>query len=333
MESYKVSVIVAAYNIQDYIVRCLESISNQTYKNLEVIVVDDGSSDNTGKLADEFASKDDRFIVIHKENRGVSSARNKGIDVANGDFIGFIDGDDIIECDMYEMLVNNLVKYEADISHCGYKLIDKDNETVFYGTNKVIIQDRKRGLVDLFEGTLIEPSLCNKIFKKSIVKDIRLDESIKINEDLYFNILLFDRSNRSVFEDKAKYYYVKRENSATTSNVNNIRRVTDPLKVYEKVVNYYKDDLEILPYAKKMQIGRNINTYNLLTLEKNEELKNLQKDVRDYIKSKKHEIKNNNLISKKTRFMVYGIVYIKFIYNLIYKIYFNKKYIVTKKNN
>ena len=165
MEEYKVSVIVAAYNIEDYIVKCLESIANQTYKNLEVIVVDDGSSDSTGELADEFAEKDNRFIVIHKENGGVSSARNKGIDVASGDFIGFVDGDDTIENDMYEMLVDNAIKYDADISHCGYKVIENNKETLFYDTKQIIIQDRKKGLVDLFEGTLIEPSLCNKIFK------------------------------------------------------------------------------------------------------------------------------------------------------------------------
>ena len=178
MGDYKVSVIVAAYNIQDYIVKCLKSIANQTYKNFEVIVVDDGSSDNTGKLADEFAENDKRFIVIHKENGGVSSARNRGIDIASGDFIGFVDGDDIIEDDMYEMLVNNAIKYNADISHCGYKLVENNKETLFYGTEKLIIQDRKKGLLDLFEGTLIEPSLCNKIFKNNIVGDIRLNESI-----------------------------------------------------------------------------------------------------------------------------------------------------------
>ena len=144
MEDYKVSVIVAAYNIQDYIVKCLESIENQTYKNLEVIIVDDGSSDNTGKLAEEFAENDNRFIIIHKENGGVSSARNRGIDIASGDFIGFVDGDDTIEVDMYEMLVNNAIKYDADISHCGYKVIENNKEILFYDTKQIIIQDRKR---------------------------------------------------------------------------------------------------------------------------------------------------------------------------------------------
>lgn len=326
MKDYKVSVIVAAYNIQDYIVKCLESIANQTYKNLEVIIVDDGSSDNTGKLADEFAENDNRFTVIHKKNGGVSSARNRGIDAASGDFIGFVDGDDTIENDMYEILVNNAIKYDADISHCGYKVVKNNKETLFYGTKKVIIQDRKKGLIDLFEGTLIEPSLCNKIFKNNIVGDIRLDESIKINEDLYFNVLLFDKSKKSVFEDKSKYIYIKREGSATTSSLNDVRRVTDPLKVYEMVVDLYKNDTDILPYAKKMQLERNINIYNLLTLEKNTQLKKLKNQIRYYIKLSKNEVKHNDKITKKTRFMVYGIIYIRFIYDLIYKLYFNKKY-------
>lgn len=326
MEDYKVSVIVPAYNIQDYIVKCLESIANQTYKNLEVIVVDDGSSDNTGKLADEFAKNDNRFIVIHKKNGGVSSARNRGINISSGDFIGFVDGDDIIENDMYEMLINNAIKYDADISHCGYKVVENNKETLFYDTKQIIIQDRKRGLLDLFEGTLIEPSLCNKIFRESIVGNIRLDESIKINEDLYFNVLLFDKCNKSVFEDKAKYYYMKRDSSATISSLNNIRKVMDPLKVYDMIVDLYKGDRDILPYAKKMKIERNINIYNLLTLENNTELKKLKKQIRHYIKLSENEVKNNKQVTRKTRFMVYGIIYIRFIYDLIYKLYFNKKY-------
>ena len=118
METYKVSVIVAAYNIEKYIARCLDSILNQTYKNLEIIVVNDGSSDNTGEIIDKYSEKDIRIKVIHKENSGVSSARNKGLDMSTGDYIGFVDGDDTLETDMYELLVSNAIKNNADISHC-----------------------------------------------------------------------------------------------------------------------------------------------------------------------------------------------------------------------
>lgn len=326
METYKVSVIVAAYNIEKYIARCLDSILNQTYKNLEIIVVNDGSSDNTGEIVDKYSKKDTRIKVIYKENGGVSSARNKGLDIATGHYIGFVDGDDIIEPDMYEILVNNAIKYNADISHCGYKVLEGDKETLFYDSRKVIVQDRKKGILDLFDGTVVEPSLCNKIFRKKIIEDVRLDENIKINEDLYFNVVLFAKSSKSVFEDKAKYVYMKRDGSATSSSFNNIRKLTDPRKVYLHIVELFKDDKEILPYAQKMNIERNINIYNLLTLKKEKVFIDLKKEVKKYILSNKVQIKNNINIKFKQKVMVYSILYLPIMYDTLYKIYFKKKY-------
>ena len=115
MDEKLVSVIIPAYNIEDYIGRCLDSVISQTYKNLEIIVVDDGSRDHTGEILDNYAKKDRRIKVIHKENGGVSSARNKGIEAAEGDYIGFIDGDDLIEPEMYKTLVDLLEEENADI--------------------------------------------------------------------------------------------------------------------------------------------------------------------------------------------------------------------------
>lgn len=326
METYKVSVIVAAYNIEKYIARCLDSILNQTYKNLEIIVVNDGSSDNTGEIIDKYSEKDIRIKVIHKENSGVSSSRNKGIDMSTGDYIGFVDGDDTIEPDMYEMLVKNAIKYNADISHCGYKILEGEKETLFYGSGKVVVQNRKKGILDLFDGTIVEPSLCNKIFRKKIIGDVRLDENIKINEDLLFNILLFNKSSKSVFHDVTKYNYIKREGSATTSSLNYIRKVTDPRNVYKKVLEIFKNDEEILPYAKKMDIERNINLYNILTIEDEISFINLRNEVKAYIKSKRSEVTYNNLISKKARIMMWGILYLPLVHKYIYKIYYCKKY-------
>lgn len=326
MVDYKISVIVAAYNIEQYISKCLDSIINQTYKNLEIIIVDDGSSDGTGRIVDEYAIIDSRIVVIHKENGGVSSARNRGIDIATGDYIGFVDGDDTIEADMYEMLINNAIKYDADISHCGYKLVEKNKETLIHGSGEIIIQDRKKGILDLMDGSVVEPGICNKIFKKDIIENVRLDESLKINEDLYFNILLFNNAFKSVFEDKAKYNYIKRDGSATTSKMNDIRRITDPRKVYRKIVGLFIEDKEILPYAKKMEFGRNINIYNLLTLNKSNEFVKLKDEIRDYIKLNKNEINKNEIISKKTKIMTFGIIYLTKIYDFIYRMYYGKKY-------
>lgn len=326
MVNYKISVIVAAYNIEQYISKCLDSIINQTYKNLEIIVVDDGSSDGTGRIADQYAKIDSRFVVAHKENGGVSSARNRGIDIATGDYIGFVDGDDTIEEDMYEMLINNAVKYDADISHCGYRIVEGDKETLFYDSKKLIIQNRKKGVLDLFDGTFIEPSLCNKIFKRKIVGDIRLDESIKINEDLLFNVLLFNNSSKSIFEDKAKYNYMKRDGSATTSKINDVRRVTDPRKVYRSIVEIFENNEEILQYAKKMEFSRNINIYNILSLNKSKEFIKLKDEIRNYIKLNKNEIINSQIIGKKIKIMTFGIIYLTKIYDFMYRIYYGKKY-------
>ena len=149
MDEKLVSVIIPAYNIEDYIGRCLDSIISQTYKNLEIIVVDDGSRDHTGEILDNYAKKDRRIKVIHKENGGVSSARNKGIEAAEGDYIGFIDGDDLIESEMYKTLVDLLEEENADIAHCGYQMVFPDRVDYYHNTGKKKIQTTEEGLKDL----------------------------------------------------------------------------------------------------------------------------------------------------------------------------------------
>ena len=118
--SDKISIIVPIYNVKKYIQQCVESLINQTYKNLEIILIDDGSTDGCGELCDEFGKKDQRIHVIHKQNGGLSDARNKGIDVASGDYIGFVDSDDWISHNMYEKMLSSLKSVNADIAVCGW---------------------------------------------------------------------------------------------------------------------------------------------------------------------------------------------------------------------
>ena len=231
-----ISVIIPAYNIEDYIERCLKSVCAQTYTNLEIIVVDDGSKDQTGKIIDRMATKDTRIIPVHKKNAGVSAARNTGLDLATGDYIGFVDGDDIIEEDMYEFLINNALKYNADISHCGYQMVFPNRVDYYYNTGEVRIQDNYQGVYDLIKADKIEPGLCNKLYIREVIGNNRLDERIKINEDLLFNYILFRRSKKSVFVDYPKYYYIIRKNSASTSSIN-FHKIKDPLRVLEILMN------------------------------------------------------------------------------------------------
>lgn len=123
-----ISIIVPVYNVKDYVEKCLDSICGQTYKNLEIVVVDDGSTDGSGEICDTYAQKDPRVKVIHRENRGVSAVRNEGLDIALGEYIGFVDGDDWIDSDMYEFLYELLIVNEADISVCSHYIENRARE-------------------------------------------------------------------------------------------------------------------------------------------------------------------------------------------------------------
>jgi len=185
----RISVIVPAYNIEKELERCLDSIAAQTYGNVEIVVVNDGSKDGTGEIIDRYAAKDGRVVAIHKENGGVTSARLAGVRAATGDWIGFVDGDDYIEPDMYEKLMENALKHNADISHCGYQICFADGRTRhFYNTGRLVQQDRITGLKDLISGEFIEPTLCDKLFRKSLFSSLLCEavmpEDIKVNEDL-----------------------------------------------------------------------------------------------------------------------------------------------------
>ena len=140
MNEEKISIIVPVYKVEDYLERCIDSIVNQTYKNLEILLVDDGSPDNCGKICDEYAAKDDRIIVIHKQNEGVARARNSALDVVTGDYISFIDSDDWVAEDAYEYYLDNIKKYKADcvVGRCQM-VFDRNGELDYqYGEEQKI---------------------------------------------------------------------------------------------------------------------------------------------------------------------------------------------------
>ena len=137
----RISVIIPAYNIENYLARTLDSVLAQTYTNLEVIVVNDGSKDGTGAVIDAYAGRDGRIKAIHKENGGVSSARLRGVAEATGDWIGFVDGDDFVEPDMYQRLLDNARIHDAQISHCGYKMVFPSGKIdYYYNSGKLVVQ-------------------------------------------------------------------------------------------------------------------------------------------------------------------------------------------------
>ena len=172
--------------------------------------------------------------VFHQKNGGVTKARLTGVAQARGEWIGFVDGDDFIEPDMYERLLNNALKFDADISHCGYQMVFPSRVDYYYNTGKLVLQDQEAGLKDLLDGVFIEPGLCNKLFQKTIIHSLLnsnvMDTTIKNFEDLLMNYYLFRSAKKSVYEDFCGYHYMIRPGSAATSIVNE-HKLNDPLTV------------------------------------------------------------------------------------------------------
>lgn len=320
-QNKKISVIIPVYNIAEYLPCCLDSVIAQTYKNLEIILVDDGSTDNSRNIIEEYSEKDSRIVKIFKNNSGVSDTRNKGIDIATGDYIGFVDGDDYIEPKMYEFLLSNALKYDADISHCGYQMIFPSHVDYYYNTGKFIIQDNKKGIIDLIEGQYIEPSPCNKLYKHSVIKDVRMPLDIKINEDYLFNIMVFANAKKSVFEDKPLYHYILRKNSATTSPINE-HKFFDCEIVRERIVEYFKNDDEIYKIAVKSLLRSQINIMRNFATNKSAKIFiHRKKEIKDKIKKLYSEMKSKGILTTRAKIDCILILYCPFLFNVIYKLY------------
>ena len=321
-----ISVIVPVYNLEKYIEKTLNSIFSQTYRNLEVIAVNDGSVDSTAKILDEYAKNEPRLVVIHKENEGVNKTRLTGIREAKGEYIGFVDGDDSIDADMYERLYSNAVKYNADISHCGYRMIFPDNSVKYYYNKQLTkVQNNKEGVADLLEGEFIEPCLCNKLFHRKLFsadfyKDKITDNSFKENEDLLMNYLLFKMSRCSVYEDFCPYQYIIRNTSASHGKINeNI--LLDPIAIGEFLI----DDTENSDGTIKMLAARYyvVKLIKAATMSYKEcrELTFVRKNARKKLRSFswRYLTVKNERISKRIQCVF--AAYLPVVYNIIHSAY------------
>lgn len=238
----KISVIVPAYNAEKTIERCLKSILKQTYNNLEVIVVNDGSTDSTEFVISTLKKNDSRVRMITIENSGVSHARNVGIDNATGEYITFVDSDDYIDEEMYASLIDLIQKYNVKIAHCSYCNVDSYGNviSVVGDQGKTVVQNHDEAICCLLDGRLFAGGLWNKLFEVSLFCGCRLDESIKHNEDILMNFQLFEQSDKSVYIDKPFYHYVAASNSSTHS-ANGLEARKQWLYVSRKILELSED--------------------------------------------------------------------------------------------
>lgn len=250
-----ISVIVPVYNVEKYLERCIDSLLSQTYKNLEIILVDDGSTDNSGQICDKYGECDKRIVVIHKENGGLSSARNEGINCSNGEYIGFIDSDDWVDERMYEVLLCNLIKYDADISDIDSITIDH-YETIVNKPEKIAVKDGQDMLRDYF--ILDKYSVCRKLYKREVIGNVRFPVG-KINEDICTNFRFLKNAKRLVKSSLIMYYYFSNPNSITGTVFK--EKDFDLLDACSELIEETKSSLELQKLA---EIKLAISYYSLL---------------------------------------------------------------------
>lgn len=214
--SVKLSIIVPVYKVEQYLTKCIDSILAQTFADFELILVDDGSPDKCGMICDKYANEDKRIKVIHQKNAGVSTARNRALDNACGEYIGFVDSDDWISPDMYEMLMRDIVEYRSDIAICGIiKEFCNGEQIQFSNENRFFTINSQEAIKNILENKIFSGYLVNRIYKKNLFECLRLNPDINMCEDLLLSYYLFKKAKKITYNPANGYYYFQREDSIT----------------------------------------------------------------------------------------------------------------------
>lgn len=295
MKAQNISVIVPVYNIAKYLPKCLESIVNQTYKAIEILLINDGSTDESGKICDEYAKKDNRIKVIHQNNQGISATRNVGIKASTCDYIIFIDSDDYINEDYIETLYNCIVKTNSDVASVNYNVVKTDGTILFNGSQETNLKENE---LVIFEGTdiikellsqkIIKNFVWNKIYKKNILCKFK----VGINyEDMAFALEVFSKTKKVAFINKSCYNYVKREDSITaTISEENLNDFGKAIEERYKVVKKKYKNLEPYNLYAFLESALALSTKYVITERK---YKTIEKKVFKFINILLDYIKDN----------------------------------------
>ena len=310
-----ISVIIPVYKTEMYLKRCMDSVLAQTWTNLQIIAVDDGSPDRAGIILDEYQKKDSRVTVIHQENHGVSAARNAGLAVAKGEYIGFVDSDDALEPDMYEVLIGLAKKYNAPIAHCGYCRISQDGSTKeISGTGALMVLSNEEAMEYLLQGRYFVGALWNKLFDRRLLADVSFLENLKINEDFLLAYQLFKKAFKSVYIDRSLYLMFVREGSATSTGTEQEKREEDLLFVAEWIVN---DSLNT-----EFELAARLRYIELLAIEYAWNVENGKAEHLLQIRKRLNEVGwKKYRIRPALRLKLMMLLYVPVVYCLVDKIY------------
>ena len=252
----KVSIIVPVYNVEKYLKECIVSLISQTYKNIEIILIEDGSPDNCGVICDEFAKNDERIKVIHQKNAGAANAKNAGLDVASGQYITFMDSDDVVELNWIEYLVNLLEEKNVDMVECAYdemyvndfKSVENNNQT--FGL--ISVEDYLKQYLPNWSSSLF----WTKLFKKELTENIRFRKERRCIDDEFYTYKVVSNAKIIYKTDKVLYHYRQRKSSAVNSTKNQLQITDDAMELRVERYEWIKHKF---PTLKKLYIENDIN--------------------------------------------------------------------------
>lgn len=312
-----ISIIVPVYNVEKYLDKCLKSIINQTYQNIEIIIVDDGSTDSSKKICDNYKKIDKRVKVFHIKNTGLSGARNYGIKKCSGKYISFIDSDDYIEKDMIEILYKNIKCEKADLSCCSFyevfkNKIEKKNKKIEY-----FVMNSTEAIEKSFLDEGLSVYTWNKLYNKKLFKNIEFPLHKK-SQDRFIMYQVFNEAEKIVYESTCKYYYIQRKDSAA-NNLVNIN--TDSIEASFNSIDYLKDNKRLQSLAIKDYLLTKLRCYKKKVYYKKKDDIKLRKElIEEFSKYK------NIPYTNKEKLEIFIFKYFKQLYKKIGRIYYNKKY-------
>lgn len=309
-----ISIVVPVYNVKKYLDNCLESIVEQSYKNIEIILVDDGSNDGSSEICDQWAQKDKRIKVIHKSNGGLSHARNVGIEHAQGKYLMFVDSDDIISKKICEILLEILKDNNADLSICNAAHIF-DNNIQFKEQGELYCYNRDEAICKLWYQKDFLPSAWGKLYKRELFEKIRFTEGI-IFEDIDIMHELFYLCQKIVYSEMELYGYIHHENSITTNKY--ALRDNVILEICDKIMDFAKTkNTELQDAAKSYNITGALRVY--LNAPDKPEYQEAINKAKSIIKLYGKDVLKNNQIRKKNKYALYLYLYFRPILKLVYK--------------
>lgn len=291
-----ISIIVPIYKVEKYLPKCIESLLNQTYRDIQIILIDDGSPDNSGKICDRYSAKDSRIKVIHQANSGVSSARNTGLDIALGNYIGFCDPDDFVAPDMYQKMVEAMEREKVDLVVCGYDYYDeqyrKDESRPYHIRDNETLtkEDIYCRLSDM--PPTIRHGVVNKIFRRRLLYGIRFDESLHSAEDGNFLLDYLRVVDSALFIHEPLYRNLVRNGSATHGGLN-VNSLKDSFKVHSRM---YDDTISLFPNQKNHALAFLLDVCTLKYNEAKSRVDSIDDNVRKMLKGMRYFISRKALL-------------------------------------